>query len=135
MTFEPCTPTKSLFPSVRQRSLQRMLLSHPRSPSCACEHGCLRHRRPKIGLFQLVVLRMSEANLETLKRVHKSLARVVIGTHQRDHMKPVLAQLHWLPIIQDRHSSIQSDRHIILMGYDRRIQAAVDISILIPTAT
>ena len=41
---------------------------------------------------------MSQANLNRLQQVQKSLAWVVAGTHWCDHIKPVFATLHWLPI-------------------------------------
>ena len=41
---------------------------------------------------------MSEQNLNKLQRVQNSLARVVTGTRRRDHIIPVLADLHWLPV-------------------------------------
>ena len=41
---------------------------------------------------------MSDANFDKLQRVQNSLARVVAGTRRRDHITPVLAQLHWLPV-------------------------------------
>ena len=41
---------------------------------------------------------MSEQNLNKLQRVQNSQAPVVTGTHRRDHITPVLADLHWLPV-------------------------------------
>ena len=43
---------------------------------------------------------MSDANLKKLERVQYSLARVVTGmaVYSSDHMMPVRAKLHWLPI-------------------------------------
>ena len=47
-----------------------------------------------------VLAGISDANLKKLERVQYSLARVVTGmpVYSRDHMMPVLAKLHWLPI-------------------------------------
>ena len=42
----------------------------------------------------------SAANIKKLQRVQNSLARVVAGTKRRDHISPVLQELHWLPIEQ-----------------------------------
>ena len=39
-----------------------------------------------------------EANHDKLQRVQNTLARVVTGTRSRDHISPVVADLHWLPI-------------------------------------
>ena len=43
---------------------------------------------------------ISDANFKKLESVQYSLARVVTGmpVYFRDHMMPVLAKLHWLPI-------------------------------------
>ena len=47
-----------------------------------------------------VLAGMSDANFKKLERVQYSLARVVtcMPVYSRDHMIPVLAKLHWLPI-------------------------------------
>ena len=37
-------------------------------------------------------------NIGKLQHVHNILARVVSKTHRRDHITPVLADLHWLPV-------------------------------------
>ena len=40
----------------------------------------------------------SEDNLDKLQHVKNTLARVVMATCRRDHISPVLADPHWLPI-------------------------------------
>ena len=40
----------------------------------------------------------STGNLGRIQRVIKTMARVVSGVRKRDHITPVLADLHWLPI-------------------------------------
>lgn len=40
----------------------------------------------------------SASNIQRLQRVQNSLARVVTSARRRDHITPVLADLHWLPI-------------------------------------
>ena len=40
----------------------------------------------------------SKSNLQKLQRVQNSLARIVTGTRRIEHITPVLARLHWLPI-------------------------------------
>ena len=40
----------------------------------------------------------SPENLDKIQRVINTLARVVSGAMERDHITPVLAELHWLPI-------------------------------------
>ena len=86
---------------------------------------------------------MSDTNLDRLKRVRNSLTRVAAGTHRRDHIRPVFARLHWLPIrardaIKSTTRCIQDQTGtstIVLIGYDQRRQDVVDTSILIPAAT
>ena len=45
-----------------------------------------------------VLAGMSSANLDRLQRVQNTLARVVTETRRRDHITPVLVELHWLPV-------------------------------------
>jgi len=40
----------------------------------------------------------SSMKIDKLQRVQNTLARVVSKTHRRDHITPVLADLHWLPV-------------------------------------
>ena len=40
----------------------------------------------------------SKQNLHKLQLIQNTLARVVVGVRKRDHITPVLQQLHWLPI-------------------------------------
>ena len=41
---------------------------------------------------------MSKANFDKLQRVQNTLARVVTGYKRSDHITPVMADLHWLPV-------------------------------------
>ena len=43
---------------------------------------------------------ITDKNIQRLQRVQNTLARVVSGTRRRDHIKPVLRELHWLPVAQ-----------------------------------
>jgi hypothetical protein len=47
-----------------------------------------------------LLYRTSGANIKKLQRVQNTLARVVAGVRKRDHITPVLKDLHWLPIEQ-----------------------------------
>jgi hypothetical protein len=40
----------------------------------------------------------SAANIRKLQRIQNSLARIVTGTDRSDHITPIMARLHWLPI-------------------------------------
>jgi len=42
----------------------------------------------------------SVKNITRLQRVQNTLARVVSGARRRDHIRPVLKDLHWLPVPQ-----------------------------------
>lgn len=42
----------------------------------------------------------SKTNLVKLQRIQNSLCRVVAGTRRREHITPVLKNLHWLPVEQ-----------------------------------
>ena len=42
----------------------------------------------------------SVRNVQRLQRIQNSLARVVSGIKRRDHIRPVLKDLHWLPVAQ-----------------------------------
>ena len=45
-----------------------------------------------------VLVGISAANISKLQRVQNSLARIVVGSKRCDHITPVLAELHWLPV-------------------------------------
>ena len=48
----------------------------------------------------LLLAGTSAKNIEKLQTVQNLLARVVTGTKRRDHIKPALKTLHWLPIAE-----------------------------------
>jgi hypothetical protein len=43
---------------------------------------------------------VSVKNIQRLQRVQNTLARVVAGTKRREHIRPVMRNLHWLPVQQ-----------------------------------
>lgn len=45
-----------------------------------------------------VLYNTTQSNLAKLQRLQNSLARVVTNTRKHEHITPVLAKLHWLPI-------------------------------------
>lgn len=45
-----------------------------------------------------VLYGISSSNLSKLQRVQNALARTVMGTKRHQHITPVLAELHWLPV-------------------------------------
>ena len=52
----------------------------------------------RLNYCNAILVGISEANLDKLQVVQNTLARVVTGSRRRDHISPVLADLHWLPI-------------------------------------
>lgn len=58
--------------------------------------------------------RTSSKNLQRLQRVQNTLARVVTGTRKYDHIKPVLRELHWLPVAQRVQYKVALITHKVL---------------------
>jgi len=56
----------------------------------------------------------TEKNIQRLQRVQNTLARVVTGTRRRDHIKPALRELHWLPVAQRCEYKIALITHKVL---------------------
>ena len=54
----------------------------------------------RLDYCNAVLYGTSQQNIMKLQRVQNSLARVVSGASRRDHIRPVLMALHWLPIAQ-----------------------------------
>ena len=97
-----------LFQPVCLRNLQRILLPHPWSPSGACCEVTYQTWLPVPSLAQdwTIATQCSchEVSWSEYRETSASTelsCSVVADTHECHHIKPVLAQLHWLPI---RHS-------------------------------
>jgi len=56
----------------------------------------------------------SKSNLAKLQRIQNTLARVVAGTKRREHITPVLKDLHWLPIEQRINYKVAVITHKVL---------------------
>ena len=52
----------------------------------------------RLDYCNALLVGISEANLVKLQRVQNTLPRIVTGTCRRDHISPVLADVHWLQI-------------------------------------
>ena len=52
----------------------------------------------RLDYCNTLLVGISEANLDKLEHVQNTLARIVTGTCRRDHISPVLPDLHWLSI-------------------------------------
>ena len=50
------------------------------------------------GSTTVILYGTSSTNIDKLQRLQNSLARVVTNTRRCDHITPVLADLHWLPV-------------------------------------
>ena len=83
--------------------------------SCNYHLKALRHIRPVLGrepaetiarsiilskldYFNSVLSGCSDLAIDRLQKVQNSLARVVTGSNWREHITPVLIDLHWLPV-------------------------------------
>ena len=56
----------------------------------------------------------SVRNVRKLQRIQNSLARVVSGVKKREHIRPVLKDLHWLPVAQSIDYKVALLTHKIL---------------------
>jgi len=66
------------------------------------------------GLLQLIAVR--NELLRRLQSVQNAAARLVTGARRRDHITPVLRQLHWLPVRQRVAFKIAGLVHQSLVG-------------------
>ena len=46
----------------------------------------------------LLVYGLPSTDIQKLQRIHNSAARLVVGTKRREHISPILYDLHWLPV-------------------------------------
>jgi len=54
----------------------------------------------RLDYCNAVLAGLPQSTLQPLQRVQNTAARLVSDTKPRDHISPVLAQLHWLPVNQ-----------------------------------
>ena len=54
----------------------------------------------RLDYCNAVLYGLPDAQLQKLQLVQNAAARLVTGTHRREHITPVLFALHWLPIRQ-----------------------------------
>ena len=54
------------------------------------------------------------ANIVKLQRVQNNLARIVTGGRRRDHITPVLRDLHWLPVAKRIEYKVALITHKVL---------------------
>jgi len=65
--------------------------------------GCREDASPGIhlitpGLLQLNVIRHHRQLVSALTIVQNATARLITGVQRKDHITPILQQLHWLPV-------------------------------------
>ena len=53
---------------------------------------------PRLDYCNSLLSDTTKSNIGRLQRVQNTLARLVTGTKVFDHIKPVLSDLHWLPV-------------------------------------
>jgi hypothetical protein len=52
----------------------------------------------KLDYCNSMLYKTTQSNLANVQRLQNSLARVVTNTRKYEHITPVLAELHWLPV-------------------------------------
>ena len=93
------TPQNHLSPS--------LVLSRTRFSTCTRGHGSFDCKLfvacaifgSRLDYCNALLAVMSWSNLDKLQHVQNCLARVVRSASRRDHIKPVLTDLRWLPIL------------------------------------
>ena len=68
----------------------------------------------RLDYHNSVLYGASAQNIQRLKRVQNSLAQVVSGTEKQEHIKPVLQDLHWLPVPQRIEYNVALITHKVL---------------------
>ena len=54
----------------------------------------------RLDYCNAVLYGLPQSAIGPLQRVHNAAVRVVLGLLPRDHVRPALKELHWLPVIQ-----------------------------------
>ena len=57
----------------------------------------------RLDMGNALLYGIARGQLQRLQRIQNSAARLVTGIDRRHHIKPVLQQLHWLPVEQRIH--------------------------------
>src|SRR5271163_4893789 len=70
--------------------------------------------RTRLEYCNLVLYGASARNIQRLQRVQNSLACIVSGTKKQEHIKPVLRDLHWLPVPQRIEYKVALITHKVL---------------------
>ena len=63
---------------------------------CGLEIACIDPQQT--GFVGSVLPGTSQSNLNKIQRVQNAVTRTVMATSKREHINPVLAELHWLPV-------------------------------------
>ena len=54
----------------------------------------------RLDMSNVLLYRISQSQIQRLRRIQHSATRVITKADRHDHVKPVLQQLHWLPVEQ-----------------------------------
>ena len=87
----------------------RPLLSHDVANTVACSIVS-----SHLDYCNALLYCTTQKNITKLQRVQNSLARVVTGTRRCEHIRPVLKELHWLPVAQCIEYKIAVITHKVL---------------------
>ena len=90
----------------------------------------------RIDYCNAVLAALPRSTIEPLQRVQNAAARLVFGLRSHDHIIPVLAQLHWLPVqfrikfncaCRCTRFTSGDARHISLNWWARQQKTVVDL--------
>ena len=107
--------------SIRALRHIRPMLDRNVANTVACSIVCTR-----LDYCNSLLFGISVKNIQRLQRVQNTLARVVAGTRRYDHIKPVLRELHWLPVAQCVQYKVALITHKVLStGQPRYLNSLV----------
>ena len=107
-------------------------------------HACVTSR---LDFYNSLLLGCTDKLKRKLQLVQNNAARVITGLRKREHITPILIQLHWLPIkarisfkvlsiihkaIHDSHCPDYMKSFIIFNGNTRTLRSTADVFKLLP---
>ena len=66
----------------------------------ACEHACRAIALSRLDYANSLLYGASDSQIQRLQRVQNRAAKLIFKARKRDHVTPLLQQLHWLPVQQ-----------------------------------
>ena len=64
----------------------------------ACEHACRALALSRLDYANSLLYGSSASLIQRLQRIQNRAAKLIFKAHRRDHVTPLLQQLHWLPV-------------------------------------